>query len=43
MGPIWGVAMNVNNHRLLWNPIFGYCNECKKPATIMGSYMRVLH
>jgi hypothetical protein len=28
--------------QLLWDPICGYCNECKKLATIMGSYMRVL-
>jgi hypothetical protein len=38
-----GIAMNVKNQPLLWDPICGgYCNECKKPATIMGSYMRVL-
>jgi len=37
-----GIAMNVKNQRLLWDPICGYCNECKKPTTIMGSYMRVL-
>jgi len=43
MGPIWGVVMNVKNQRLLWDPICRYCNGCKKPATIMGSYMRVLH
>jgi hypothetical protein len=42
MGPIWGVAMNVKNQQLLWDPIYGYCNECKILATIMGPYMRVL-
>jgi hypothetical protein len=36
MGPIWGIVMNVKNHRLLWDPICGYCNECKKLTTIMG-------
>ncbi len=36
MGPIWGIAMNVKNHPLLWDPICMYCNECKKPSTIMG-------
>jgi len=35
-------VMNVKNQWLLWDPICGYCNECKKPTTIMGSYMRVL-
>jgi len=29
MGPIWGVAMNVKNQWLLWDPIWGYCNEWK--------------
>jgi hypothetical protein len=43
MRPIWGVAMNVKNHQLLWDLIWGYYNECKKPTTIMGSYLRVLH
>jgi hypothetical protein len=42
MGPIWGVTMNVKNQRLLWDLIFGYYNECKKPAIIMGSYIQVL-
>ncbi len=43
MGPVWGVAMNVKNQQLVWDPICGYCIECKKLATIMGSYMWVLH
>jgi hypothetical protein len=34
--------MNVKNQRLLWDPICKYCNECKKPSTIMGPYMQVL-
>jgi len=37
-----GIAMNEKNRRLLWDFICGYCNEWKKPTTIMGSYMRVL-
>jgi len=37
-----GITMNVKNQRLLWDPICGYYNECKKPTTIIGSYMRVL-
>jgi hypothetical protein len=43
MGPIWGVTMNEINQRLLWDRICGYCNECKKATSIMGSYMQVLH
>jgi hypothetical protein len=42
MGPIWGIAMNVKNQRLIWDPICKYCNQCKTPTTIMGSYMGVL-
>jgi hypothetical protein len=30
------IAMNVKNQQLLWDPICGYCNECKKPTTIKG-------
>jgi len=29
MGPIWGVAMNAKNQRLLWDPICRYYNEWK--------------
>jgi hypothetical protein len=29
-------VMNVKNQWLLWDPICEYCNECKKPSTIMG-------
>jgi hypothetical protein len=43
MGPIWGVTMNEINQRLLWDFICRHCNECKRPASIMGYYMRVLH
>jgi len=28
--------MNEKNQRLLWDPIFGHCNECKKPTSILG-------
>jgi hypothetical protein len=36
------IAMNVKNQWLLWDLICKYCNECKKPMTIMGPYMWVL-
>jgi len=38
-----GIAMNLKNQWILWDPICGYLNECKKPTTITWSYMRVLH
>jgi hypothetical protein len=36
-----GIAMNVKTNDY-YGTHMGYCNECKKPTTIMGSYMRVL-
>ncbi len=36
------IVMNEKNQQLLWDPICGYYNECKKLVTIMGSYMQVL-
>jgi len=37
-----GIAMNEKNRRLLWDLICGYCNEWKKPTTIMGSYAGIV-
>jgi len=31
-----GITMNAKNQQLLWDPICGYYNECKKPTTIKG-------
>jgi hypothetical protein len=36
MGPIWGIAMNLKNQPLLWDPICEYCNECTKLVAIKG-------
>jgi hypothetical protein len=35
-----GIAMNVKNQPLLWDPICGYCNECIKPVAIKGPICR---
>jgi hypothetical protein len=36
-----GIAMNVKTSEY-YGTHMGCCNECKKPAIIMGPYMRVL-
>jgi hypothetical protein len=33
-----GIVMNVKTNDY-YGTHMGYCNECKKPTTIMGSYM----
>jgi hypothetical protein len=36
MWPICGIAMNIKNQPLLWDPICGYYNECKKTSRYYG-------
>jgi hypothetical protein len=36
------IAMNVKTNDY-YGTHMGHCNECKRPASIMGYYMRVLH
>jgi len=31
-----GIALNVNNQKLLHDPICGYCIKCKEPTAFMG-------
>jgi predicted amidophosphoribosyltransferase len=35
-----GIVMDVKNQQLFMKPICGYCNGCKKLATIMGLICR---